>query len=199
MNFRQLAAQKAYAVNHYRMSARFALAVTQAAASRLFEVRNPDANRIIVPTRFAARWLQTAAHTAAIEDSLDLHKATGFTAVDSANTVTPVASSKVTGQSASAAQLRHVTVAGAAAGMTGGTIALEATPQAQLPQWLLLAQPTGGFVDPAQLEYIEPNPEEQPLVLAQNEGLALVNRVLLGAAAGSSVYIDFSWAELTVG
>jgi hypothetical protein len=34
-------------------------------------------------------------------------------------------------------------------------------------------------------------------VFSPNEGFIIENRVLLGAAAGSSVYIDFSWAEVT--
>lgn len=196
MNFGQLAAQRGYAVNHYRASMRHVLLAAQTAGSRLFEVRNPTANSLLVPTRLAVWWLQTAAHTAAIEDSIDLYKATGFTAIDTTNTVTPAASKKVTASPAAAAILRHLTVAGHVNGMTGGTLTLDASPLAQLPKWLLLAQPTTGVVPPSELEYIEPNPDEQPLALAQNEGLVLTNRVLLGAAAGSAVYIDFSWAEL---
>jgi hypothetical protein len=34
-------------------------------------------------------------------------------------------------------------------------------------------------------------------VLVQNEGIIIENRVVLGAAAASSVYIDFSWAEVS--
>lgn len=38
---------------------------------------------------------------------------------------------------------------------------------------------------------------EYPYVFAPNEGFFITNRVLLGAAAGSSVYIDLSWTEVS--
>lgn len=37
-----------------------------------------------------------------------------------------------------------------------------------------------------------------PFVFAQNEGLIIENRVLLGAAASSGVFIEVSWAEVTL-
>src|SRR5437867_161886 len=61
-------------VGHYRVSVRFAIIAAQAANSRVFEIRNTSATNLIIPTRLNVQWLQTAAHTAAIEDSLDLFK-----------------------------------------------------------------------------------------------------------------------------
>lgn len=186
-------------LGHYRVNHRCALVATQAAGSRLFEVRNSGAN-LLVPTRLIIKWIQTAAHTAAIEDSLDVFKDTAFTVVDNANTVTPTASVKRTATMAAApgaAQIRGVTIAGAAAGMTGGTRTPDAGSIGQIPKWL-----TAGFADPQRLEYSQLDNFDDvngthPFVFAQNEGLEIQNRVLLGAAAGSSVYIDFSWAEVT--
>jgi hypothetical protein len=175
------------------------LIATQAANSRLFEVRNSGANLIVI-TRLILKWLQTAAHTAAIEDSIDVFKCTSFSAVDTTNTVTPVPSQKKTaGMTASpgGAAVRGVTIAGAAAGMTGGTLTKDSSSIGQLPQWLLLAQPTAGTVIPAVLDVFDDVNGTHPLVLANNEGIEIENRVLLGAAAGSTLYIDCSWAEVT--
>lgn len=186
-------------LGHYRAAVRMSIVALQAANSRLFELRNSSDSNLIIPTKINVQWLQTAAHTAAIEDSLDMFKVTGFTAVDSVNTVTPTISVKKTSGMAAApgsAEIRHVTVAGAAAGMTGGTLTKDGSALAQLPQWLLLAQPTGGVVQPAIGEFIDDRNGGHPLVLAKNEGFIIENRVLLGAAAGSSVYIDVSWAEV---
>jgi hypothetical protein len=181
---------------HYRVNHRCALVATQAANSRLFEIRNTSATNLIVPTRLVIKWVQTAAHTAAIEDSLDVFKVTSFTVVDTTNTVTPVPSLKRTSMGATTASIRGVTVAGAAAGMTGGTLTKDSSAVGQLPQWLLLAQPTAGTVMPLVLDVFDDVNGTSPFVLAQNEGIIIENRVLLGAAAGSTVYIDFSYAEV---
>src|SRR5438876_723555 len=64
-------------LGHYRVNHRCALVANQAANSRIFELRNGGSN-LIVPTRLVIKWLQTAAHTAAIEDSLDVFRCTSF-------------------------------------------------------------------------------------------------------------------------
>lgn len=186
-------------LGHYRTNHRCVLVNTQAANSRLFEVRNPHATNLIIPTRLILKWMQTGTHTAAIEDSLDVFKVTGFSAVDTTNTVTPVASVK-RGSMASApgnALLRGVTVAGAAAGMTGGTLTKDGVSIGQLAKWLLAAMPTAGPVEPSNLDVFDDVNGTHPFVFGQNDGLIVENRVLLGAAAASVVYIDFSWAEVT--
>ncbi len=187
------------AFGHYRVNHRCAIVNTQAANSRLFEIRNTHASNLIIPTRLVIQWLQTAAHTAAIEDSIDVYRATGFSVVDTTNTVTPVPTvMRTTGMAASpgGASIRGVTIAGAAAGMTGGTLVKDTSSIGSLPQWLLLAMPTGGTTFAQYLENFMDTLGGSPLILAQNEGLVIENRVLLGAAAGSSVYIDFSYAEV---
>lgn len=187
------------ALGHYRVNHRCALVATQAANSRLFEVRNSHATNLIIPTRLIIKWVQTAAHTAAIEDSLDVFKCTSFSAVDTTNTVTPTASAKRGTMSAApgSAAIRGVTVAGAAAGMTGGTLTKDGGSVGQLPQWLLAAQPTGSTVMVLMNDNFDDVNGTHPFAFTQNEGFIIENRVLLGAAAGSTVYIDFSWAEVT--
>lgn len=186
------------ALGAYRVNHRCALVNTQAANSRLFELRNTATNLIVV-TRLLIRWFQTANHTAAIEDSLDVFKATSFTVVDTTNTVTPVPSIKKAGMAASpgGAAIRGVTVAGAAAGMTGGTLTKDGSSVGQLPKWLLAAVPTAGPIAPDLMDVFDDVNGTHPFVFAQNEGFIIENRVVLGAAAGSSVYIDCSYAELT--
>jgi hypothetical protein len=186
-------------LGHYRVNHRCAIVNAQAANSRLFEVRNPSATSLIIPTRLLVKWLQTGAHTALIEDSLDVFKVTGFTAVDTVNTVTPAASAKRATMAAApgAALIRGVTVAGAAAGMiTGSTMVKDGGSVGQLAKLLQVAAPA--IADMAVADMLDDVNGTHPFVFAQNEGLIIENRVLLGAAAASSVYIDFSWAEVTL-
>lgn len=183
---------------HYRVNHRCVLVNTQAANSRLFEIRQPTAGKLLIVTRLTMRWLNSAAHTAIIEDSLDCFKVTGFTAVDTTNTVTPVASLKRTSMSADIALIRGVTIAGAAAGMTGGTLVKDASSFAQLPrifnQAVMATSETAPRLSDVLDALDDPSDGAHPFVFAQNEGFIVENRVVLGAAAGSSVYIDCSYA-----
>lgn len=182
---------------HYRVNHRCALVNTQAANSRLFEIRQPTAGKLLILERLTLKWLNFAAHTAIIEDSLDAYKVTGFTAVDTTNTVTPVSSLKRTGMTADIAQIRGVTVAGAAAGMTGGTLVKDSSSFMQLPrifnQTVMATTETAPRVADL-LSDLTDSFGAYPFVFAQNEGFIIENRVLLGAAAGSSIYIDCSYA-----
>lgn len=187
---------------HYHVVHRCALANTQAANSTLFAIRNPSASIIIIPTRIFIQWLQTGTHTAAIEDSLDVFKVTGFTTHFTTNKVdlTPsvMRTSQMVAPASAAAVVKGVTVAGAAAGMTGQTLTKDASAFSTLPQWLLAAQPTAGNVFPMVLDWTQ-GIGESAVQLEQNEGLIVENRVLLGAAANSSVSIEFSYVEVAVG
>ena len=122
------------ALGHYRTAVRIASTTAQAANSRIFEIRNTHATNLIIPTILSIRALQTAAGTAQ-ENSLDVYKVTGFSAVDTVNTVTPVSSVKRGNMAAypGGAAIRYLTLTGAAAGMTGGTLTKDTQFFATLP------------------------------------------------------------------
>jgi hypothetical protein len=189
--------------NHYRFTHRTVLTALQAAGSRLLEIRNPSPTGNAAPSelvlvRLQVKWLQTAAHTAAIEDSIDVFRATAFTVDATTNTATPLAIPKRTGMAATPnAAIRGLAAAGNAAGMTGGTLTPDASPFSQLPQWLLAAQPTASTVPPVTLDEDGQAAagENHPFVFAPGEGISVQLRAVLGAAAGSSVYFEVDFAE----
>lgn len=188
-------------LGHYRVNHRCNVIALQAANSRLFSFRNSHATNLLVLTRIVIKWLQVAAHTAAIEDSLDVFRVTGFSVSDTVNTVTPAPSvRRSVGMAAApgAAEIRGVTIAGAAAGMTGGTLTKDGGAFAQLPQWFQAAMPTNQVISERKETELDAF-NAHPFVFVQNEGFEIENRVLLGAAAGSSVYIDVAWAEVPAG
>jgi hypothetical protein len=184
---------------HYRTTHRGAIIALQAAASRLFAFRSASASLYTIIHEISVRWLQTADHTAAIEDSLDLAKCSGFTVVDATGSpVTPAVSKGRTSMPAAAAEIRGNALAGLAAGMTGGTPGtVETVPLRQLGMWLLATNPTAGPAPVAEMIY-RPQVADgiHPMLLAPDEGFVLRNRVLLGAAAGSSYYISVDWSEV---
>lgn len=161
-------------LGHYRCATRTRLVITQAANSRLFEVRNAHASNLLIPTSIHIQWRQGPldTHTATIEDSLDVYKATAFSVVDpTGSPVTPLTTALRTSMGASAVQVRANALAGLAAGITGGTLTLEASPFLQLSNFLLAA-PVATAVPPPVAEVLwraSVDAAEHPLVLAPNE------------------------------
>jgi hypothetical protein len=169
----------------------------QAANSGIIELRNTHATNLIVPTRLLVRALQTVAGTAQ-ENSVDCYRCTAFTASSTTNTVTPVSSVKRTSMVAypgTSAAIRHLTLAGAAAGMTGFTRTKDTQFFATLPYNVAAAINTSTIWGP--LDAFDDVNGTHPFVFAQNEGLWVENRVLNVTSYGITWYIDIAWADVT--
>jgi hypothetical protein len=189
------------ALGHYRTSVRIVSTAAQAANSRVFEIRNTHATNLIIPTRLSIRAIQIAAGTLQ-ENSLDVYKVTGFTAVDTTNTVTPVSSVKRGATMAAypgGAAVRHLTLAGAAAGMTGGTLTKDTQFFATFPYMVTAGVATATYQPPqwGPYECLDDVNGTHPFVFVQNEGLIIENRVLNVTSYGIAWYIDFTWCEVT--
>lgn len=182
---------------HYRTTLRISSTAAQAANSRILELRNSSATNFIVPTRLVLRAMQTAAGTAQ-ENSLDVFRVTNFTVLDTTNTVTPTGSVKrTTGMGAypgGAAQIRHLTLAGAAAGMTGGTLTKDGNLVGTLPYNVAAAIATTTQWGP--VDVFDDVNGTHPFVLAQNEGIIVENRVLNVTSYGITWYLGIAWAEV---
>jgi hypothetical protein len=185
------------ALGHYRTAVKITLATTQAANSRLFEIRNTHATNLIIPTRIRVGFLPAGTITTPYAFELSMFRLTGFTAVDTVNTVTPTTSVRRTSMAAypGGAAVRHGTLAGAAAGMTGGTLVKDAQASGTLIAWAATAAATSM---PVYQEFSEDVLGTHPFVFAQNEGFEIENVVVgSGTANVAHVVIDVSWAEVT--
>lgn len=183
-------------LGHYRTAVKLTMATTQAANSRLFEIRNTHATNLIVLTRCRIRAGAAGTVTTGYMGEFSLFRCTSFTAVDTTNTVTPTSSMKRTSMAAypGGAAVRHVTVAGAAAGMTGGTLTKDGNAQGGLivPLFTLAATTPVG-----EAELVDDINGTHPYVFAQNEGFIIENVVVgSGTANVVHVYIDVAWAEV---
>lgn len=184
------------ALGHYRTSVRINSSAAQAVNSRIFEIRNTHATNLIIPTRLRVRALQTAAGTAQ-ENGLECVKVTGFTAVDTTNTVTPVSSVKRGATMAvfpGGAAVRHLTSAGVAAGMTGGTMIEDAQAFTQFPYNVAAAVSTASIWGP--YDAFDDDNAGHPFIFSFNEGMIIKNRVLNVTSYGITWYLDFAWAEV---
>ena len=184
-------------VGHYRTSVALTMATSQNANSRLFEIRNTHATNLIIPTRVRVGISAAGTVTAGYLAQVGLWRATSFTAVDTTNTVTPTGSPKRNTMTAypGNAAVRHVTVAGAAAGMTGGTLTKDGNMLGALTAWVATAAATTFTTFD---ELTSDTNGTHPLVCAQNEGFVIEN-ITAGSATANvvNVLIDVSWAEVT--
>jgi hypothetical protein len=184
-------------VGHYRTAVKLTMATTQAANSRLFEIRNTHASNLLVLTRCFVQVVPAGTITTGYVGEFGLFKLTSFSAVDTTNTVTPTSSVKRTSMTAypGNAHVRHVTIAGAAAGMTGGTLTKDANSAASLLAPLFTAAAGATAVS---REFVDDINGTHPFVFAQNEGFEIEN-VVVGSGTSNvvNVVIDVSWAECT--
>lgn len=189
------AAKYRQVVGTYRASYQFQIVASQAAASRVWEVRNSHATNRLLVTRLSVQWLQTAAHTAALTAALEAFKYTGFSVVDPTDSATFNGTSSSDGGVAApgSAQFRGVTASGVAAGMTGGTLTKSGAAWSRLRKWMLLAVPTAGENPTTVMELVLP---QSPWTILPDEGIVIENAILLGVAAGSTVNVDVALREM---
>jgi hypothetical protein len=186
-------------LGHYRTSVRINSTAAQAANSRIWTLRNTHATNLIVLTRLTLRALQTVASgVASAEHSLDVYKVTGATADDTVNTVTPTSSRKRTSMAAypGGASVRHLTLAGAAAGMTTGW---NGTKDGQF--FATLPYNTNNAINTTTIwgpyDCADDVNGTHPFVFVQNEGFVIENRVLNVTGYGITWYLDISWADVS--
>lgn len=180
-------------LGHYRLSLRIASTAAQAATSRIFEIRNPSTTVLIVPTMLRLRAAQMASGTSQ-ENSLDCYRVSGFTVLDSTNTVTPTIGGARSGMPIHTAAVRHLTLTGAAAGMTGGTLVKNSVAFATLP-YLLTTLQANWIHGPLNALVVDGDSATHPFVLGEDAGIIVENRVLNVTSYGMIWYLDFAWAE----
>lgn len=185
------------ALGHYQTGVKLTMATSQAANSRLFEVRNTHASNLLVLTRCHVAAGPAGTVTTAYLGEFALYRLTSFSAVDTTNTVTPTSSVKRTSMAAypGGAAVRHNTIAGASAGMTGGTLTKDAQALGSLlvPLATLAAGATVW-----ERELVDWLHGTHPLICALNEGWEVEN-VVAGSATANVVHaaLEIAWAEVT--
>lgn len=186
-------------LGHYRVVATTVLSPLQAAASRLFELRNSGSN-LIVPLLVEVEALAVGDVAPDFLLRLDMYGCTNFTAVDTTNASAPSAMVvRPTGMSAApgGAQLRSLGST-FTAGLIGGVLTKDVGMHSYMMAWMSSAtaeRPARSkrLVDPADLSI-------HPPVYAQNQGFVIENTNLGPADANTVlVVITVAWAEVPAG
>lgn len=170
------------------------LITTIAAGGAIFSFRNLSANLVMI-RRIGLGFVCTTAFTTAQRMEFQLTVARAFTVSDTGGT-----SLALTGNNG-----KHRTSLGtptsvdcriaAATALTAGTKTLDTINLGYLGTWVAGV----GSVLQANVanNLFSHDPEDYPLMLAQNEGLNIINSVLMGAAGVGIVYINMEFAEVT--
>lgn len=192
------------ALGHYRLAATSGtLAAALAESSQVFTMRWTDATRLCVIQRVKLSFQTLTLFTAATltDFGFDLHK---VTAVSAGGGGTAIAGSAVTKMRTSmgasifgATDIRIATTVALTALAT-----LDANPIAQSIGDAQRVNPAAGTEeqrvnDPTLLFEPYVADGQCPLILAQNEGIALRNRTAWPAAGTGVVQVEVSWAEVT--
>jgi len=185
-------------LGYYRASARFVITNSQAKDGRLFELRSTTSGIAVVPVSIKVGFQQTGAFSGGAEQGFDLVAASAFTVLDSGNTQSPVITPLRSTYPTPTAAVRALAAAGAAAGMTGGTVTAGGVLE-NLVAFAVAVMPTGAIAPPI---VIEGGPRiadgEPPFSFLVNEGL-LLNYRPTGAAAQAAIgFMDVTWAEVAI-
>lgn len=164
-----------------------------AANGTLWSMRNTGLYPILV-RRMTVSFRLTSGFTAGQAMRFAVFRAVGFTTSDGAGTslYTALQNRHRTNSTpvSSAPEIRIPTTAA----LSAGTRTLETIPLGAV-QGYIAAATAGLVIQPT--EIISQDAGHYPVVLAQNEGLVLVNQVLMGAPAGATgvLIVQVEWAE----
>lgn len=183
------------ALGHYRVSINFSCVATQAVNGTIWSMRWGDATRLCIPQYLRIETLQTVAATATIFPTYQVLVARSFTVSDSAGTAVVLTTNNGKKRTSMGTSLvTDMRQTASAAGLTVGTRTLDANPLIDMPTNLTITTPNP-ITYRKEIDFTNPN--EMPLVLAQNEGLIVRGPTTVFGAAGSAFFfIDIAWAEV---
>ena len=191
---------------HYRISARSGVltAAGIVADAPLFSMRWGSASMLFVLQFLEAYLLPTSAFTAAQELGIEAILASGFTAADSAGTaILPGVSNRVRRNMAQS-QVSDMRI-GSTTLLTAGTRTLDANGFVAGSGVANVVNAAAGtqYVNPSNGEppfgfRYQPRVAdgEHPIVLTQNEGLIIRNKIIFPAAGTATLIVNMGWAEV---
>jgi hypothetical protein len=179
----------------YQFSTLFNLVATQAAGASVFSLRWGDATRLMVIDYLHVIAVNTAAFTATATMVFNMTVARGFTASDTAGTALSLAgnNNKLRTNMATSLVTDARVASGLAAGLTAGTRTLDGIPLFRVLGEGTITTPNN---TPYENAFDARTGWTEPLILAQNEGICLINAVAFPAAGAASLVVDVKWSEV---
>lgn len=169
-------------------------ALTGAAAnSAIFSLRNIGTNLLIV-RRIGVGFITTTAFTTAQQLDYGLQVARAFSASDTAGTAITLTGNNCKHRTSLATPSNLNMQIAAAAALTAGTKTLDTNFLTQTSQW---SGAVGATMQPSLNNLLAHDAGDYPLVLANNEGLNIMNLTAMGAVGVIKAYVNIEFAEAT--
>ncbi len=164
-----------------------------AAGGTVFSFRNIAANPVLV-RRVGVGFVCTTGFTAGQELAFGLNVARAFTASDSGGTAIALTGNNAKHRSSLATLTSVDCRIATTAHFTNGTKTSDANDLAVVGGFAPTTT-TGVVVAPSLNNLLSHDAGDYPLVLAQNEGFNIVNRVAMGAGGVGTLYVNIELAE----
>ena len=179
----------------HSIGAQSGLVTGVAANGALFSLRNIAANPIMV-RRIGIGFTITTGFTAAQTLDWGLNIARAFTASDTGGTAVALTGSNTKHRTSLATPTSLDCRIATTAALTAGTKTLDTNTMSQINAYAIAAG--AGAAMPASLSNLFGHDAgDYPLILAQNEGLNILNLTAMGAAGVGKFYVNMELAEVT--
>lgn len=161
----------------------------------VYSFRNIGANPVLV-RRVGVGFICTTGFTAGQEMIFGLNVARAFTASDSGGTAIALTGNNGKHRTSLATLTSVDCRIAATAHFTGGTKTSDTNDLAQVAGWAATTTP-GTIIAPSLNNLLSHDTGDYPLVLAQNEGFNIINRIAMGAGGVGAMYVNIEVAEAT--
>jgi hypothetical protein len=162
------------------------------AGAPIFSFRNISANPVLI-RRAGVGFITTTAFTAAQLMSFALSIARNFTVSDSGGTAIAVTGSNLKHRSSLGVPTSLDVRVAATAALTAGTRTIDTNSLAWQAGW---SGVVGQGIAPALNNLLSHDPGDYPVLLAQNEGLVILNQTAMGAAGVGIATVALEFAEV---
>jgi hypothetical protein len=179
-------------LSYVSVGAQTGLITGLAANSAIFSLRNLSANPIAIRSLGVGFALTTAFTTAQLV-SFGLTFARGMTTSDTGGTAIAFTSNNAKARTSLGTLTSVDCRVAAAAALGAGTKVLDANTLGQTGGW---APAVGTIIAPARNNLFQHDPGDHPIILAQNEGVNILNLTALGAAGVGVAFINMEIAEM---
>ena len=177
------------------IGARSGAATVIAANAAVFSLRNISSNLLIV-RRVGVGFIATTGFTAAQQLNFGLKFARGFTASDTGGTAIALTANDTKVRTSLSPVTSVDCRISTTAALGAGTKTLDTTDLGTTGGWALAAT-AGVIIAPSLDNLFSHDTGDYPIVLAQNEGINVMNITTMGAAGVGTVYVNLEVAEAT--
>jgi len=170
-----------------------AIAALTSSAGHLWAFRNPESSKLALIERIQISFQLTVLPSAAQEVGFALHQTTAHTAQPTGGADVSMTTPQVKLRTSHGVSTSSIHFANSTAALTAGTYTQKTLPVIRDSLWALVA----GATIPIPKLTMDLDLRDNPLVLAQDEGLLLGNSILMANSVAGRLFVACQWREVS--